>query len=290
MSTTTDRTSCLEILSLVADGENLIELRFPIRGTWGREWARTPEDAAAKARRLQAEGREVYVGMLPRLGTHAPDKTTYLPSRVLWIDADSERSVLKLADFDPQPTAIVLSGGVDGRTAKVHAYWGLTEPLRVEHVKRSVQRLQHHLDADPASTDCGRILRLPGSVHKSGRVAELVSFTGELHSLRSIVGDLPDSPEYAPADTPRVAKPSSEWVAFIQARYAHETTGRHEPFRSLCGHLLAKGGGIAPGVLMELAVCWAMVHIDDCPPRAELERNFLGIVEQEATKRKQARR
>ena len=99
------------------------------------------------------------------------------------------------------------------------------------------------------------------------------------------MGDLPDSPEYAPADTPRVAKPSSEWVAFVPARYAHETTGRHEPFRSLCGHLLAKGGGIAPGVLMELAVCWAMVHIDDCPPRAELERNFLGIVEQEATKR-----
>jgi hypothetical protein len=291
MSATADRTSCLEILSLVADGENWIELRYPTPDGWRRAWARTPEDAAAKARDLQEKGREVFVGLLPRLGTHAPDKTTYCPSGVVWVDADSERAVRKLELFEPQPTAIVLSGGMDGRTAKAHAYWALTERLAVEHVKRAAMRLQHHLDADRNATDCGRILRLPGSVHKSGRPAELASFTGEVHTLRSIVGDLPDAPDFSPPDSPRMAKSTDEWVNTFRGFYreqgnGYDGPGRHDTFRSVAGYLLTKCGGVPPDVLLELVVPWAQAHLENCPARAELERNFDGVLEREREKRK----
>lgn len=185
------------LLSLLADGEHLIELRGFCDGWPGprKRWARSAADADAIAASLTPQDVDVHVGMAPRLGREGDDERRYAPLRVLWADCDSERAVVKLAMFEPTPTAVVLSGGVDGATSKRHAWWALTEPLPPEQAPAHLRRLAHHLDADLASCDAARVLRLPGSrSHKTRRVAQLDAFTGETYSLDEITGELPDAP------------------------------------------------------------------------------------------------
>ena len=150
-------------------------------------------------------------------------------------------------------------------------------------MKRHLQRLQHHLEADPASTDAGRILRVPGATnHKTGRVATLATFTGEQHDLHAITGDLPDSPDYTPPDTPRTAKTDDELVALFTGVYQENgAPGRHDAFRSVCGVLIARAPRMPPDVLCELAVRWAQKHTTPCKDRAELERNFANLLARE---------
>jgi hypothetical protein len=102
--------------------------------------------------------------------------------------------------FQPEPTATVLSGGMDGDTPKRHAYWALVDPLPAADIPRHALRLARYLDADEASTDAARIARVPGSrSHKTGRVAVVERFTGEVHALDELTGDLEDAPRPARA-------------------------------------------------------------------------------------------
>ena len=183
------------LLSLVDDGEHLIELRgfCDIWPAPRKRWARTAADADEIAASLTPRDVDVHVGMAPRLGREGDDERRYAPLRVLWADCDSERAVAKLAMFEPPPTAVVLSGGLDGTARKRHAWWALTEPVLADDAPAHLRRLAHHLDADPASCDAARVLRLPGSrSHKTGRVARLDAFTGETYALDEITGELPD--------------------------------------------------------------------------------------------------
>jgi len=185
------------LLSLLADGEHWIEVRArwqrELEVRWLKRWARTPHQADAHAARLSACGHDVFVGLLPRVGRSGDAEREYAPSRVLWAECDLARASRKLLMFEPTPTAIVRSGGVDGGEPKRHGYWLLDRALPREDVHRHVLRLARHLEADEASLDAARVLRVPGSrSHKTGRVARLESFTGEAHALDDIVGDLPD--------------------------------------------------------------------------------------------------
>lgn len=274
------------LLTLLCDGEHPLELRSRTpRGHWGKDWADTPQEADERAHRRTARGDDVYVGMLPRLGRAGDDQRRYAPSRVLWVD--TARSVRKLELFEPMPTAIVRSGGIDGDEAKRHAYWALQSPLPAQAVKQHALRIQHHLEGDPASTEAARILRVPGSInHKTGNVATVEHFTGDVHALAAITGELPDSPDYAPPDAPKRAKSTDELEELFAGTY-HEggEDGRHEHFRSIVGVLLARCPWMPPDVLLELAVCWAQKHTVPCRPRAELERNFDNLLARELTRR-----
>ena len=151
---------------------------------------------AAKAEELAAKliesGYDVHVGMAPRLGDRGGDQRTYAPLRALVVDLDTERAVRKLELFEPAPTAVVLSGNLDGETAKRHAYWALSEPLEADQAKTHLRRLAHHLEADMGSTDAPHVFRVPGSRHRqTGRVASLHSFTGEVVDLEALTGGLP---------------------------------------------------------------------------------------------------
>ena len=269
---------------MLADGEHPLELRRRVSdGTWHKDFVGNPRAADEVAHRRVLAGHDVYVGMAPRVSRHGDDQRRYAPTRVLWVDLDTARSVRKLDFFEPTPTAVVLSGGIDGDTRKRYAIWVLAEPLAAEEVKRHLLRVAHHLEADMASTDPARILRVPGSrSHKTGRVATLVSFTGEAHDLAGLTGDLPDAPSWAPPGK-RPGKTTSELVALFVGR--HPEGERHEAFRSVVGVLLRRGDRLPPDVLLELAVAWAQTHLVPCRDRAELERNFDNLLARERARR-----
>ena len=193
---TDPREGRLAQLALIGDGEHLIELRARhAEKDWRKRWCRTPADADRVAASLTGRGVDLYVGMLPRLGRTGPQERQYAPSRVLWADCDTARSVHKLADFEPGPTLAWRSGGREGGIDKRHAVWLLEEPVPSHELRPHLLRLAHRLDADRASCDVARVLRVIGSRHhETGRVATAVAFTGEVHTLAAVTGDLPDPP------------------------------------------------------------------------------------------------
>jgi hypothetical protein len=179
---------------MLADGQYWLELRRYDRGRWLKDFARSPDQADELAHRHTTVGADVYVGLLPRLGRDGDDQRRYAPAQALAADCDSVRAVRNLEAYEPQPTAIVRSGGRDGDTPKQHAYWA-TPPIPADQYRRHALRLAHHLGADRGACDAGRILRVPGSrSHKTGRVARLVDFTGEVYDLEELTGDLEDPP------------------------------------------------------------------------------------------------
>ncbi len=183
------------LLALLCDGEHLLELRCRLpNGTWSKRWARTAAGADELAASMTAHA-DVYVGLAPRLGREGDEATQYGPCRALWADCDTARAVANLAAFDPPPTMIVLSGGLDGDVMKRHAYWALTEPLAPDEARRHTRRLAHCLGADMSVAEPARILRVPGSRnHKTGRCAIVEAFTGEAHDLDAVTGHLEDAP------------------------------------------------------------------------------------------------
>jgi hypothetical protein len=274
------------LLSMLADGEHWIELRRRRpHGRWCKDWAPTPERADELAGRRILEVCDVYVGVLPRQGRELVRQCIYEPARALWTDLDTERAVRKLALFEPEPTAIVESGGLDGDTPKLHAYWALTGPLPAAEVRRHALRLAHHLEADTGACDSARILRVPGSRnHKTGRVARLVRFTGEVVDLDALTGNLGDAPDWQPDDEPKQAKTTDELVALFTGHY-RDGEGRHDHGRSVIGVLLRYCDRLPPDVLLELADGWHRAHTHPYKGRAELERNFDNLLKRERTRR-----
>jgi hypothetical protein len=282
-----EREERVAFFGMLADGEHLLELRCRhSERDWRKRWAAFPEQADEIAHREALAGRDVYVGVAPRLDCVGDDQRRYAPTRALYVDCDSERAVRALALFEPQPTAIVLSGGVDGEARKRHGYWQLATPLEAEHVPRHVGRLAHHLSADKDVHDAARVLRAPGSRHHgTGRVARLVDFTGEVHGLDELTGDLPDAPSYRPPEQQRPATDPPEVVALFADTHLCEKEGRHETFRQVCGVLLRHGDRLPPYVLFELACCWAERHLRPCRDRDELERQFDNLLARERARR-----
>lgn len=247
------------LLSLLHDGENLIELRcFHPDGKIVKRWARTVPDADEIAASLTPQGVDVYVGVAPRLHRDKPtrERPAYAACRALWADCDSRRAVLNLEHFEPYPTAIVLSGGFDDSTPKRHAYWRLTSPLDPDQVRRHTLRVAHCLGSDRAVCEPARVLRLPGSKnHKSGKVATLLDFTGETHDLDAITGDLPDA---GTVDYDRLA---NACVPDVKVRGGQ----RHPAMVSLLG--LMRSWGACAEVLDAAAVAFVEHQCDhDGPP------------------------
>jgi hypothetical protein len=272
--------------AMLVDSEHPHELRHRDRGDrWSKDFARDPERLDSIAHRRVSQGRETFVGVIPRASAKYEHQCEYRPARALWADCDTARAVAKLAMFEPDPTAIVHSGGLDGDVPRAHAYWRLDAPLPAEDVRRHTLRLAHHLEADVKSTDAAHVLRIPGSLSfSSGRVARLRRFTGETHELANLTGGLADAPTWADTGSTR-AKSTNELVELFVGQYT-DGEGRHDHFRSIVGVLLRRcGDRLPPDVLLELAVAWAQAHTRPCKPRRELERNFDNLLARERKRR-----
>jgi hypothetical protein len=259
------------------------ELRTRTRGdTWTKHWPDDAEHADRLAHQHALAGDEVYAALAARAGQNGQQATTYGPTAVLWCDADTARSVAKVGAFDPQPTLVVRSGSDDAGTPKVHCYWKLSEPVPAAAAAAYSARLARHLDADAASTDPARILRVPGSVNfKTGRVCRTETFTGEVFTPDEVLADVPAAdPQPAQAK----AKTTSELIDLFAGHY-RDGEGRHDHYRSVAGVLLRRCDQLPPDVLLELAVAWAATHTHPTKGRAELERNFDNLLEREQARR-----
>jgi hypothetical protein len=152
--------------------------------------AAKPIAAAACATALSRSG-DVYVGCAPRR-ERAGGRAAIEHAFTLWVDCDTDGSLERLKNFEPQPAMVV-------RTSPrgLHAYWPLGRPLPVGELERANRRLAHAVDADIACTDAARILRPPATLnHKYEPVAAvtLERFTGERFSPIQVSGRLPDPP------------------------------------------------------------------------------------------------
>lgn len=200
------------LFAMLADGEHPLELRYRNRHGGGpyKTFAHTPEEADRRASALVAAGYDTYHGFAPRLSDRGDDQCRYAPAHALVVDLDCARAVRKAELFEPSPTVIVESGGLDGRVSKEHLYFGLARPVAPEEAKRHMRRLAHHLEGCMGSTDAAHIFRTPGSRHPgTGRVARLLEFTGELVDLEELTGDLPDAPANATTAAARSAAQAS---------------------------------------------------------------------------------
>jgi len=245
----------LAFLSLLGDGEHPQEVRWFTPNGARKAFAVDPRDADEIAERAIRAGHETFGGVLPRLGSDGERQRQYAPSSVLWADCDTERSVAKSAMFDPPPTCVLLSGGFDGFTPRQHVYWLLDERVPADEIARHVRRLAAFLEADLASTDPARVLRLPGSVNrKTGIAARVERLSDDRYSLAEIVGELPDAP--AQSAGRGVQAPLTERVSY---------GARHDYLKGAAVRLL-RGGFTDERLIARLLATVFEVECEPLPP------------------------
>jgi hypothetical protein len=170
-------------------------------------------------------GEEMFCGPVPRTEPK-PRKDAVEAGRVLWVDIDRKSAapaptladVEHLLSGDPgdvhdglvaaaallrfaMPPHVVVFSGSGG----AHGYWRVENILTAEWIERANARLIHALDADWASYDRNRFLRVPGGINgKNARHCHLIhaDLTSRAYDVRALVGALPDPP----ADDPRAPK------------------------------------------------------------------------------------
>jgi RepB DNA-primase N-terminal domain len=120
-------------------------------------------DRAALAERLAelAAGHRREVFFTPAtLRIARAGNSSVASSAVAWVDIDDPLRLQTLRAFPHRPHAVVASG-----SGGAHAYWRLAEPLAGEACEELNRRLAGALGADLASTNRGRIMRVPGTLN-----------------------------------------------------------------------------------------------------------------------------
>jgi hypothetical protein len=193
-----DQAACAGLLAaaiLGRDNSAFLEVRGIKHGTRATQvWLPASEvHDRLPGLRQAATDRDLYMGALPRT-RHAGGADAVDRSWVLWVDADGQDAVDRLADFTPRPNIIITTGS----GPNVHAWWSLREPLAAAHTERACRRLAHHLGGDIKSTDRARVLRVPGTLNHKHAPPVAVTCTrmdvGRGYTARDIVGDLADPP------------------------------------------------------------------------------------------------
>lgn len=186
-----------------------------------------PTEAAVRAL-VDGEHTDAYVGVLARTRPDGGAASVVPQARVIWVECDTEESVVRLLEHPIQPTMIVRSS-----RGKAHAYWSLRTPLDTELIVRANKRLAYHLGADMRATDKARILRVPGTWnHKYDPPQRVLTHELEtrLTSARELVAHLEDPVEQVKVIRPvrpRLDDPTKDRIAQIPtSEYAPHLAGR----------------------------------------------------------------
>jgi hypothetical protein len=123
------------------------------------------EEFLHRVRTLRAsERREIYFTpatlRVPVPGNDSVDRVA-----VAWVDIDDARRLATLRRFPHRPHAVVASG-----SGGAHVYWLLSGDLDGARCEALNRMLASALGADPASTNRGRLLRVPGTLNQKARV------------------------------------------------------------------------------------------------------------------------
>ena len=147
---------------------------------------------------------------------------------------DGLAAAAALLRFPMAPHVVVFSG-----SGGAHGYWRVENILAAEWIERANARLIHALQADWASYDRNRFLRMPGGINgKNGRYCHVIhaDLTSRAYDVRDLVGGLPDPP----ADDPRAPKRIRRRQSAPSPRQARvdDPVDRWTPreyFAALCG-------------------------------------------------------
>lgn len=154
----------------------------------------------AKAEILDSSGMEVFTTPAA-LHSPEPGDAAVGELNVVWIDVDERTELDRLRAFAHPPHLIAYSGGAD---SGVHAYWRLSFPLPPAEGERAMRMLASHLAGDRASTNRGRLMRVPGTRHRKAgerwcRVA-CADLARPPYDLPVLTEGLVDPKEHAPAN------------------------------------------------------------------------------------------
>lgn len=275
-----DRDGCIEAQALSPDGhvalycelvlagqEGLVELVLGFRDVSGELRMRSRRDAAnylpaggcgvlvRSAARARGRGEELFVTPLPR-GAAEPGKRAARSGSVVWVDIDGEPQGSELGRMAAlRPHLTVHSGG------GLHGYWRLEreqEPGEIESLNRRLCRL---IGGDPACTDRGRIMRLPGSFNgKRGRWCRVL----RADRSRTLV-----DPDQVRRAVPDPEPPSPARPAWSNGNRPVDELDLIEPpayFRALAG-VEVPDGGMIPCPLPDHEDSHASCQVFDEPER-----------------------
>ena len=235
MSTATPTEALHAQLGLVAGRRprGLIEVRYRLTGGrtgMGQAWlpCRDPEPYLGTVLGLGAQT-DTYVGAAPRTERNGA-KQSVRRSWCLWVDCDDEAAASRLREFRPAPSLLLRSG----RDGGLHGWWALREPLSAPYqLERALRRLAHHLSADSACCDSGRIMRAAGTFNfkRDTPVAvEVERLECDAFTTLQVVGQLPDPPRPArPAPMIRpaaIARGDDPLLSIAPTVYVEALTGR----------------------------------------------------------------
>ena len=148
--------------------DGLIELRrFPCKS---KVWFESADDLIAAlpdeldyCRRTK---KELFFGTCPR-DKKESTKEHIAMGGVIWADMDLKDYVSRqdidrrVAEIYPTPDAIINSGG-----GGVHVYWFLNEAVPGAEIEQANRMAQQLLKSDKSIVNRGRIMRVPGSLHR----------------------------------------------------------------------------------------------------------------------------
>lgn len=166
------------------------------------------------------ERREIYFTpatlRVPVPGNDSVDRVA-----IAWVDIDDPRRLGTLRRFAHRPHAVVASG-----SGGAHVYWLLSEELVGARCEALNRMLAAALGADPASTNRGRLLRVPGTLNHKRAAKGAAS-----RWCRVVMCDLAKEP-YRPAKLaaglrdPKAPRPA------LRLR-PHHKVGEAEPWRGM---------------------------------------------------------
>lgn len=154
------------------DTPGLIEFRTKDSDNHARRFWLRPEDIGEEAEwvhRMNRRGWPVWVGIAPRKNSKDGGAENCLPCRWLWADIDFKsygggelEARSRLADFKPEPTMVVESGG------GLHPYWRVEYETGINWLtvfKAKLQAIAQKIGADSCAAEPARVLRLPGTAN-----------------------------------------------------------------------------------------------------------------------------
>ena len=187
--------------SVLFEPEDIVEIRCIPRNRGSAEraqqfWTMAEDvgDLAPKLEKLNGQGRNIFVGVLPRASSGVGEDEDALSGRVLWADIEEiapERALKRLQKLKlPTPTMALNSGN------GVHAYWKLDETAYPEDLSVAVYSLAKYVMGDAKVFNPSRVMRLPGYLNTKyapdKKMCEIIHFDGDLtYSLSDLTSVFP---------------------------------------------------------------------------------------------------
>ena len=128
-----------------APAGSLVEIRFSVASGM-RQWFDRVEEIEGVVDEVAglASWTDVFVGVVPRRRRGGRRDDLVERASVVWVDCDSDESVVALVAFRPRPAIEVASGSGQNR----HAYWVLRDAVGLDVIEQLNRRLALELGAD----------------------------------------------------------------------------------------------------------------------------------------------